>query len=119
MPSLRVDSPPMSLWDERAAANEALFRSVNEQVSHLAGRHYGPLEPTGFVCECADDSCTERIYVPFEIYETVRAHPRHFLVAAGHEDGEIEKIVDTGAGFAVVEKKGSAGEVADETDPRG
>ena len=108
----------MSLWDERAAANEALFRSVNEQVRHLAGRHYGALEPTGFVCECADDSCTERIHVSLEIYEAVRAHPRHFLVVNGHENYGIEKLVDSGAGFAIVEKEGDAAQVAEETDPR-
>ena len=108
----------MSLWDERAAANEALFRSVNEQVRHLAGRHYGALEPTGFVCECADDTCTEQIHVSLKIYETVRAHPRHFLVATGHEDPKVEKIVDSGAGFAVVQKEGAAAEVAEDTDPR-
>ena len=108
----------MNRWDERAAANEALFRSVNEQVRHLAGRHYGALEPTGFVCECADDACTVRIHVALEVYEAVRAHPRHFLVATGHEDRKIEKIIDSGAGFAIVEKEGLAAEVAEDTDPR-
>ncbi len=108
----------MSLWEERAAANEALFRSVNEQVRHLAGRHYGPLEPTGFVCECANDACTEQIHVALEIYEAVRAHPRHFLVATGHADRKIEKLVDSGAGFAIVEKQRAAAEVAEATDPR-
>jgi hypothetical protein len=108
----------MGLWDERAAVNEALFRSVNEQVRHLAGRHYGQLEPTGFVCECSDDSCTERIHVTLEIYEAVRAHPRHFLVATGHEDQSLETVISGGTGFAVVEKEGEAGAVADHTDPR-
>jgi hypothetical protein len=108
----------MGLWDERAAANEALFRSVNEQVRYLAGRHYGRLEPTGFVCECSNDSCTERIHVPLEIYEAVRAHPRHFLVLAGHEDLRLETVVSSGTGFAVVEKEGPGGAIADETDPR-
>src|SRR5438552_979013 len=108
----------MSLSDERAAANEALFRSVNEQVRQLAGRHYGQLEPTSFLCECADESCTERIQVPLEIYEAVRANPRYFLVASGHEDPDREKVVDDGAGFAIVEKEGAAAEVAEDTDPR-
>jgi hypothetical protein len=108
----------MGIADDRAAANEALFRSVNEQVRHLAGRHYGPLEPTGFVCECADETCTERIHVTLEIYEVVRTNPRYFVVAVGHEDREIERVVDSGAGFAIVEKQGSAAEVAEETDPR-
>jgi hypothetical protein len=108
----------MSLWDERAAANEALFRSVNEQVRHLAGRHYGTLEPTSFVCECADDSCTERIHVPLQIYEAVRGHPRHFLVVVGHVNREIERVVDGQAGYAIVEKERAAADVAEDTDPR-
>ncbi len=107
----------MSLWDERAARNEALFRSVNEQVRQLAGRHYGQLEPTGFVCECADDACTEHIRVPLEIYEAVRANPRHFLVALGHVNAAIERIVDERSEFAIVEKEGTAGGIAESTDP--
>ena len=109
----------MSLWDERSAANEALFRSVNEQVRHLAGRNYGAVEPTAFVCECADDTCTERIHVPLGIYEAVRRNPRQFLVATGHDDRQIERVVETGGGFAIVEKEGDAAGVAEETDPRG
>jgi hypothetical protein len=108
----------MSLWDERAASNEALFRSVNEQVRQLAGRHYGPIEPTSFVCECSDDACTQRLHVPLELYEAVRTNPRHFLVAIGHENEQIEKVIDSGAGFAIVEKEGPAADIADQTDPR-
>ena len=109
----------MGLWDERAAVNEALFRSVNEQVRHLAGRHYGALEPTGFVCECADDTCVERIQVPLGIYEAVRANPRRFVVAVGHERDGIETVVEHTPGFTIVEKQGVAGEVAERTNPHG
>jgi hypothetical protein len=109
----------MSLWDDRAAANEALFRSVNERVEYLAGRNFGPVERTAFVCECADDTCTARIYVPLGTYETVRENPRRFLIALGHDNSAFERVVDTGSEFAIVEKEGDAADVAEDTDPRG
>jgi hypothetical protein len=108
----------MNLWEERAARNEALFREVNEQVRRLSDAQG---DPTGgevaCVCECSDDSCTERLHVTLAVYEGVRADPRHFLVAPGH-DTAIEHVVRSGDGYAVVEKEGAAGRIADQTDPR-
>ena len=106
----------MSLWEERAARNEALFREVNERMLSLAGGHAEP-EETGFVCECSTEGCTRRLHVPVQVYEAVRADPRHFLVTPGHE-GPFERVVEQGEGFTIVEKEGEAGEIAEETDPR-
>jgi hypothetical protein len=106
----------MSLPEERAARNEALFREVNEQVRSLAEGS----EASGaadFVCECSQDSCTERVHVPLSIYEAVRAHPRRFIVLPGH-DNDFERIVEESDGFLVVEKEGTAGRVAERSDPR-
>ncbi len=108
----------MTLWEERAARNEALFRAVNEQVERLGRDWQQPDETSVFICECADDACTERISVPAEVYERVRSNPRQFLVRPGHEHAEIERVVTTTDRYAVVEKTGSAGTIADRTAPR-
>jgi len=108
----------LSIWEERAARNEALFREVNERVERLGRDWRVDGEPTRFVCECADGECTETVVVPLDVYEDVRAHPRRFLIRPGHEHGELETIVAQTGDYAVVEKTGGAGRVAEQTDPR-
>jgi hypothetical protein len=51
-------------------------------------------------------------------YEQVRADPRQFLVVLGHEAG-FDAVVSGSERFAVVEKQGFAGRLAESTDPRG
>lgn len=108
----------VSLWEERAARNEALFREVNEQAQRLGDQWRPAGEPTQFVCECADTACLERIAVPTEIYEQVRANPRRFLVRPGHQHPELETLVTANDDYLVVEKTGASGRVAEQTDPR-
>lgn len=108
----------MSLPEERAARNEALFREVNEQARRLSGRP----ESTSsgellIICECGDDRCTERVGLPSAAYEAVRSSPRRFVVVPGHEN-DFEHVVERADGYSVVEKEGQAGRVAEQTDPR-
>jgi len=64
----------MSLPEERAARNEALFREVNEQARSLSAlQPSGPAEELLIICECSDDRCTERGQPPLAVYEAVRA----------------------------------------------
>jgi hypothetical protein len=108
----------MSLPEERAARNEALFREVNEQVRSLAGRQdSAPSEGLIIICECSDDSCTDRLSLGLADYEAVRADPRRFFVMPGHEN-DFERVVERFDGYSIVEKEGQAGRVAEQTDPR-
>jgi hypothetical protein len=100
---------------QRTAENENLFRRVNERVEELSGG----LETLTLVCECADTGCAERLVdVSTGEYEQVRAHGDRFLVAPGHEQRDVEAIVSVSGRYLVVEKRGEAGEIARETDPR-
>lgn len=51
-------------------------------------------------------------------YAAIRDEPARFLVFAGHEQPEIERVVETHDAYLVVEKIGEAGAVARATDPR-
>lgn len=104
--------PPVSLWEERAARNEALFREVNEQVVRLA-RYVPESQSVEFLCECSDAECTERLNVPVRVYQHVRADGRRFILLPGHEDEEYERVVVRADGYVVVEKEGPAGRVAE------
>lgn len=104
-----------SLWEQRAARNEALFREVNDNIAGLEARHGAATSELLIVCECADDGCTQRLSVDPRIYKRVREQPRRFLVIPGHEKPEIERIVETHVPYLIVEKTGPAGEVAEHT----
>jgi hypothetical protein len=99
----------------RVGANEDVFRGVNEGIA--AGQWPGEEdEPSRFRCECAQLGCNELITLSMRDYERVRAHPRRFVVVAGHEQLEAEQVVEYGSGYLVVEKIGEAGIVAEELD---
>ena len=103
------------LRKERLAINEALFRSVNE------GIRAGQREPADSIpvrCECGTLGCNRIFEVPLGVYESVRAHPRRFLLLSGHDVPEVESVVERHDGFDVVEKYGETGDIADVTDPR-
>jgi hypothetical protein len=112
----------VSASEERVARNEALFREFNERVEDVAAT----FDPQGegdalridFVCECGDLACLERLELTRAAYEEVRSDPRRFVVAPGHDNPEVERVVSRGDGYLVVEKVDEAAEVATEHDPR-
>ena len=106
----------MSASEERAARNEALFREFNERVEHLADTVVA--DRIRFVCECGDLDCLERVELTRTAYEEVRGDARRFVVAPGHGNPEIERVVARGEGYLVVEKLEVAAQVAIENDPR-
>jgi hypothetical protein len=105
---------------QRQARNEALFREVNEQIAQLGARlDAGSAEGTDFLCECGEEGgCGQRVQVPLEVYERVRAQDDRFVVKPGHETPEIERAVEWTDAYVVVDKIRAAEPfVAD--DPRG
>ena len=101
----------------RVAANEAVFREVNEGIAR--GQWPGEDDMLrGFRCECARLGCNQMIELTVRTYERIRANPRLFVVVPGHEVPEAEHVVEAAAGYAIVEKIGQAARVAEESDPR-
>ena len=86
----------------RLATTESIFRNVNERIADSAQRF--DADEAEFVCECSDRSCTHRLETPLDDYERVRNEPTHFLLAPGHENEAIEKVVEQRRRFHVVEK---------------
>jgi hypothetical protein len=103
--------------EQQLGANETIFRDVNEAVAAAAGR--AGSEEVLFLCECADEFCAESLSLSLDEYEDVRAASERFAVKPGHIRPEIERIVARQREYWVVEKFGDAGEVAEQTDPRG
>jgi hypothetical protein len=98
----------------RAALNESLSRQVNERIGDLAPSAMFP----EFVCECPDLGCRARLPLTIEEYERVRANPNSFVVAAGHEVPELERVIEETDRYLVVAKRAPGDAVAVDLDPR-
>jgi len=109
--------PAQEAREERLAKNEVLFRSVNEAIEQKA-LEFGGTDDYEFICECARTGCFERIALSLRQYEHVRGEGTRFFVVPGHQNVEVELVVEAQAGFLVVEKDGPAGIVAEQADPR-
>ena len=92
----------MSESNIRMAKTEALFRDVNERIAEASER-FGA-EEAEFMCECADPACAERLEVPLEEYEEVRADATTFVLDPEHVEPRIERIVRRRRDYAVVKK---------------
>lgn len=97
----------MTPTEERIARTEALFRDVNERIAESAQRFDS--DHAEFVCECADQECTERVAATLDEYEETRTDGTHFLLRPGHEEPSVERVIERrGARLAIVEKFNSA-----------
>jgi hypothetical protein len=110
----------MDTFEERAAQNEALFRSVNEQIEKLGQVESGSGERlTAFVCECSDGTCAEQLQLTISEYEEVRSDSRWFAILPGHLTEQIEHVVRTTERYLIVEKDTPASvEIAEDSDSR-
>ena len=86
----------------RRAQTESLFRDVNEKIAASAQRF--DADSTQFVCECADPNCTHRLDATLDEYEDVRADGATFMLAPGHADADIERVLEDRGRFHIVEK---------------
>jgi hypothetical protein len=103
--------------EERLASNEALFRFANERMAGWEERH----EDDGrelYFCECANPDCREKVALSVDQYEAVRASSRTFFVLPGHEQLDLESVVDQHQGWLVVRKPERVAGTVDPTDPR-
>ena len=104
----------------RAARNQALYREVNERVEAI-NRAFDSLLPLGdWICECALESCSERLSLTHEEYEALRADGTRFAVMPDEEHviPDVEDVVERHERYWVVEKVGVAAEVVEAIDPR-
>jgi hypothetical protein len=104
----------------RIGENEILYRTVNEKIEDLNAAFGTLTETMAVVCECGEASCTEQIQLDVPTYERIRADPALFVTVPGHEEPDVESIVERSDGYQLVRKDtGGPAELAAEHDPRG
>jgi hypothetical protein len=103
----------------RIGENEAVFRTINEQINGLTLTLANTTETMSIVCECGTRTCTDQFLVAVEEYTRVRADATLFLIRPGHDLPESETVIEKTDDFWVVRKDpGLAAEFARATDPR-
>jgi hypothetical protein len=103
--------------EKRLGLNEALWRAANERMEDWEERH-AQAETELYYCECDDLSCHEKVDLRHSDYERVRADSSCFLVVQGHEDPEIETVVETQGPWAIVRKEPELADEERRLDPR-
>jgi hypothetical protein len=86
---------------ERMRSNEETFAAANEQIREAA--EASNLDPIPFLCECSTVRCTALMRVPLARYMRIREHG-HFLICPGHDDPEVEHLIEDCGSYYVVEK---------------
>jgi len=106
----------MPSLEARLARNEVMFRAINERIRELANRFQeAPGELLSFVCECADETCVERVHLTAAQYDDVRAIPVRFVVVPGHEATPlVERVIYRSEQFLIVRKVGLAADTVRE-----
>jgi hypothetical protein len=89
----------------RLAENQALFRDLNERIEASAETQGADSYSYEFVCECSSLECFERFELTLDEYGRVRERPHRFIVLGGHEDAEVEDVVERRGAVVVVEKR--------------
>lgn len=90
----------------RKARTESAFREVNERIAERSQRF--DAGSTEFICECGDPWCTDHVEATLDEYEQVREDGATFILAPGHGDGTIERLVAHHGRFMIVEKVNAA-----------
>jgi len=92
----------------RLAENQVLFREINERIEASAETQGSDHHAYEFVCECSTLECFERFELTLAEYGRVRDRPQRFIVLSGHEQPEVEDVVERRGVVAIVEKRGAA-----------
>jgi hypothetical protein len=106
--------------EARAAKNEALLREVNDRIEQV-GAHLTVMpadDRLDFRCECGQPDCDSFVSLTVREYAHVRSDNDRFAVVPGHENPEIERVVERHARYVVVEKVGEARAQIDRDHPQ-
>lgn len=103
--------PPSDSRETRIALNEDWCRRLNERKAEWMAS--GDLA-AGFRCECWRLDCNDRIRLSGSEWREVRAFENRFAVAPDHIAPEDETVIQECHRFWIIEKRGEAGEVAEE-----
>ena len=104
----------MNERDGRLARNETILRAANREIEHASTEvGEGLASDIEVLCECGRARCDAMLTLTIGEFETAHAEADRFIVARGHQDPEIETVVDDRGAYLIVDKFGEAEDVAE------
>jgi hypothetical protein len=100
--------------EERIAKNETVLRATNREMQRADQAEGATLgQPIEVLCECGRQGCDSVITMTVVDYDGIHSQADRFVVLRGHENAEIEKVVEERADYFVVDKVGEAEDIAE------
>lgn len=101
----------------RLAKNETILRAANREIQHATEQlRVASDSEMETLCECGRESCDALITLTKAEYEAAHSESDRFVVAPGHENVEIEGVVERHETYSVVDKFGEAETIAEKSD---
>jgi hypothetical protein len=99
----------MDARHQRVSRNEAVYRAVNREIEHASEElGEGPHDQLTVICECGQEDCAQTIDLTLAQYQDSHEQRDRFVVAPGHEDEQLEHVVERNKQYLVVDKFGEA-----------
>ena len=96
-----------------------MYRAVNREIERESAAAGGaPGEQLEVLCECGEEGCETMLALTVAEYDEAHGQLDRFVVAAGHGDPEIERIVTRKEHYLVVDKFGEAERVVEAEERR-
>jgi hypothetical protein len=87
-----------------ARRNEQMLRGANSGLERDAEADGDDPEATHLLlCECAE-ACGGTVAISFAEWDEAHRSPNRFIVAPGHEDPAVERVITRGERYLTVEK---------------
>jgi hypothetical protein len=91
--------------EERLTENQQTFRYANERlVERLAAAGTQDHRHVPFFCECADESCSDRVNATLDEFEEAHVTSNHYFILPGHARIEAEEAIEENGRYDVVVK---------------
>ena len=94
----------MSERQRRIGENEAIFRSVNEEIRGISAILTTATDTIRVVCECGTRNCTDQFAITPAEYARVREDSTLFLTRPGHDFPETESVTEKHEEYWIVKK---------------
>jgi hypothetical protein len=112
LPTRRADSERLA----QAERNEHAFQEHNTRRAEIEqGGGTPDDEVVPFLCECCNAACFVPIHLKVSEYEQAVRRREYFIVAPGHEQSDVEVVVERHRSYVVVSKADLARPAVDAT----
>ena len=94
--------------DERpseVALGQSTMRETNEGLVSASLALDPSAASLSILCECGRSDCSTELDVSHEIYRRIRQRLNQFVVAAGHEVVEVDRVVQRLGGLTIIESR--------------